>query len=1199
MNAPLSKSILPHVVLFTLLSGSGAFAVSASWNGGTGNWADSNWKNGGTSSAAPGAGSGTTDTSEATFNNATAGTVTVDAYRNVKGITFDGSAGAYTLSGGNLYLTSAGTIQLGTTGSSFTGTGITETINAPITLEANYAFTNNSTDSTNVLRFGSLATITNAAASTLTLSGVNSGANTIAGNISNGTGSLNLAKRGTGTWTLTGANAITGNATIGGGGADAGILNVAGAGASLVAGGNVILGSASGDVGTLNIQNGASVGTSAKSTTIGSSAGATGTVTVTGRNAGVSSILLGTVSVGSRGNGTLNVQDGGLVDSTYIFCGRYDGSSGVITVTGINADGTRSTMNIATSVNIGRGSNAISSSATLNIQDGGSVTANTQTFNISGGGTVNVTGVNANGTASSMSSKYLSNSYDGAATLNIQDGGYVTDTNGVNLGNVSGASTTVTVTGVNANGTQSTWNSTTGASTFNVGTVSGGTGVVIIQNGGLVKIKNGTAAVTLGSVAGATGTLNIGNGGTSGTLLASGVNGGLGTASVIFNHTDDSTFSVPLTGSLSVTQFGSGKTTLSGATNTYTGTTTVSGGILAPTLATALSGYTTSGNVIFNGGTVAATMGNGTTTGWSTAQVDSLLTYATKTSGALGIDTNNADLTQWTAFTTTNFGSALGLTKLGANKLILNQANSYTGATTVSGGILRVDANNALGTTAAGTTVSNGAALYLNGVNYATAEALSINGTGISNSGALVNIGTSTYAGQVTAATDSTINTGGGNLTFTGGLVKNGTKLTLTGGGTVNVNTTAISGASAGSDLIVDHTTVNLDVANTYNGPTYIRNGGMINANVTDALPITNGRSPIIMDDSGTGASNLTLGASQSVASLTGASTSTVNLSNNTMTIGADSGTTTFAGAISGNGGSLVKDKASTQILTGASSYTGPTTVNAGTLKVDGAGTITGSVEVKSGGTLSGNGSISGPLQVSGAVNGSLGFTGNVTINSTGSMSGAHSFGGNVTLNNTAVSSVTSDIALAAGQTLRGNGGGTLGEVTAAAGSIVAPGSADALGNLTVGSFTANASSYLDLRINSVDVHDTLTTTLTSGLHLAGSLRLTVDFGYDPTNSDFLLLIDNTGEGNVFDHFNTTGGVIVTDKFGTNVSFSGNAGTLVSLNGEQFKLSYTAGVDGNDVALLAVPEPSTWAMMVGGFGMLLGVQRMRRSRTNI
>ena len=174
-------------------------------------------------------------------------------------------------------------------------------------------------------------------------------------------------------------------------------------------------------------------------------------------------------------------------------------------------------------------------------------------------------------------------------------------------------------------------------------------------------------------------------------------------------------------------------------------------------------------------------------------------------------------------------------------------------------------------------------------------------------------------------------NTGGGALTLTGGIAKNGTVLTLTGTNTINVNG-AISGASANSDLVVDNVTVNLNVANTYVGPTYIRSSGtaglgILNANVVGALP-TGTPSDVIMDDLGHGGSQLVLGASQSIASLTGAASSFVKLNAWTLTIGTGSGST-FAGVISGTG-SLIKDGSNTLTLTGANTYTGTTTLTSG-----------------------------------------------------------------------------------------------------------------------------------------------------------------------------------------------------------------------------------------------------------------------------
>ena len=312
-------------------------------------------------------------------------------------------------------------------------------------------------------------------------------------------------------------------------------------------------------------------------------------------------------------------------------------------------------------------------------------------------------------------------------------------------------------------------------------------------------------------------------------------------------------------------------------------------------------------------------------------------------------------------------GSGGIVAKTGAGTVVLtNAGNSYTGATNITQGTLQVNVNNALGTNAGGTVVSSGAALSLNGVNYSTAEALQIDGTGVGGSGSLVNSGTSTYAGQITAATNSLISAGGGTLTLTGGIVKNGTTVTLYGGpsgGGFNINTVGISGAAANSDLIVNNAAVALNVASTYNGPTYIRNAGTLTANVSNALP-TAPRSAVFLDDIGGGSSTLGLasGVSNAVASLTGASSSFVGLTGtSSLTVGTGSGNTIFAGTLLGLG-SLVKDGASTQILTGDSNaFSGTTTVSAGVLEANntsGSATGAGDVTVGASGTLAGTGRV-------------------------------------------------------------------------------------------------------------------------------------------------------------------------------------------------------------------------------------------------
>ena len=65
---------------------------------------------------------------------------------------------------------------------------------------------------------------------------------------------------------------------------------------------------------------------------------------------------------------------------------------------------------------------------------------------------------------------------------------------------------------------------------------------------------------------------------------------------------------------------------------------------------------------------------------------------------------------------------------------------------------------------------------------------------------------------------------------------------------------------------------------------------------------------------------------------------------------------------------------------------------------------------------------------------------------------------------------------------------------------------------------------------------------------------------------------------------------------------------VFALNGQDYLISYTAdttlttvgnfgSVQGNDVALMAVPEPSSFASLLAGLGSLVGLQRFRRRRS--
>jgi len=515
---------------------------------------------------------------------------------------------------------------------------------------------------------------------------------------------------------------------------------------------------------------------------------------------------------------------------------------------------------------------------------------------------------------------------DATANYNFSGAVTLTASRTANTARYTGTSLTTTTI---PNGTTLTLN----------GLLNGGT-----SSGGATNIAN-SSVLTIASTG--TGALAIGS--TNELVVTAGVN--------------NIAISAPITGGnssggLTIMGYNSLRlVTLSGA-NTYSGKTTINAGTLVigaagGVIPDASDVTIASSNIGLRptdpnfSAAVLDLNGNSETIGGlnGTGRVTTNTTAGTST---LTVGASNVASATFSGVIQNNVSGLVALTKTGTGIQTLSGANTYTGLTTVSAGTLEVTVNNALGTNAAGTSVTSGATLKLTGVNYSTTEGLIINGTGVSSGGALASSGTTTFAGLITAATSATINAISGTLELSGGLVKDGTTLTFTGAGAFTISS-VISGASANSDLAVDGTTVTLTAANTYNGPTTITNGGTLIANVLGALPLSP-RSAVSFTGGGT--STLSLGANQEAASLTSTGAATVTLGSNTLTIGITGGNTTFAGSIGGTNGNLIKDTNSTQVLSGSNGYTGTTTVSAGTLEVTGSLTGTTAVTVNTSGTL-------------------------------------------------------------------------------------------------------------------------------------------------------------------------------------------------------------------------------------------------------
>ena len=204
-----------------------------------------------------------------------------------------------------------------------------------------------------------------------------------------------------------------------------------------------------------------------------------------------------------------------------------------------------------------------------------------------------------------------------------------------------------------------------------------------------------------------------------------------------------------------------------------------------------------------------------------------------------------------------------------------------------------------------------------------------------------------------------------GANTYTGGTIISGGALQLGNGGTsgsilgdvvdngifaINRSDTFTFGgviSGTGAFMQLGPGTTVLTGANTYTGATSV-NAGTLQAGAANAF------SPFSAFSVASGATLDFNSFNQTIGSLAGAGNVTLGAA--TLTTGNDNTSTTFSGAISGTGG-LTKSGAGTLLLTGISTYTGATTVNAGTLSVNGS-IANSALTVNAGGVIGGIGTI-------------------------------------------------------------------------------------------------------------------------------------------------------------------------------------------------------------------------------------------------
>ncbi len=327
----------------------------------------------------------------------------------------------------------------------------------------------------------------------------------------------------------------------------------------------------------------------------------------------------------------------------------------------------------------------------------------------------------------------------------------------------------------------------------------------VAGSGALTKSGAGTvvfagANTYSGTTTVSQGTLQVGNGGTTGAL--SNTSNGVNNAAVVFDRSNDSTYTNVISGTGSVTEQGAGSLTLTND-HTYSGTTTVSGGTLK--IGTGGSTGSITGNLVANAAvefnrSAASTYGGAITGSGTIAKLGggemtlsgdgSAFAGATTISGGTlqignggltgslgGAIVNNAALkiNRSDAYAHTGAISGSGtVTKLGGGSTTLTGAMTYTGATTVSEGTLVFGASSQP-TSSSRLSVDSGATLNLAAEAYSVGSggAQVLEGTGTVQTGAAgsgLTIGTNgTIAPRALGGSHEGTLTVVGDTTFAGG----------------------------------------------------------------------------------------------------------------------------------------------------------------------------------------------------------------------------------------------------------------------------------------------------------------------------------------------------------------------------------------------------------------------------------------------
>ena len=319
---------------------------------------------------------------------------------------------------------------------------------------------------------------------------------------------------------------------------------------------------------------------------------------------------------------------------------------------------------------------------------------------------------------------------------------------------------------------------------------------------------------------------------------------------------------------------------------------------------------------------------------------------------------------------------AIQLEKIGTGTQTLSGANTYTGATTVSAGTLKLTNSSTMGTGTA--TVASGATVEI-ATDSSASSAWTWGGGNIGGAGTLKVTGGGEFEMSISKMKISN-----------GSIIADGTHLTLSeasgayhiSGLTINVNNGGTVEFARTSDsyvgLYFDNTLhINFD----QNGGGTLNTGDEGNSYLNF---ISN--SQITFTTNG--------GATNYITGTNGINTHHYNLNFDVAKGTAASGVDLEVSAILWNGKGIVKNGAGTMALTYDNTYTGGTTINAGTLKLTGDGSL-------GTGAVTNNATLEFASDNAATVSNNISGTGNITKTGTGTLtvSGTNTYTGTTAIN--------------------------------------------------------------------------------------------------------------------------------------------------------------------------------------------------------